>query len=178
MFKSLILALGVVVSAWAHAGVPDYYHKLADKTAVPTEVLFALAITETNTPLDNGKSMPWPYTLNLNGIPEYFLTFDQMISRAKQLLSNQIIHFDCGLFQVNWKWNGRVRSPSVTDACSPYRNGEIASDIMKEWYAKTGDWVEAAGYYHNPANHDGAADIYKKKFDKNLRFAKRALHEY
>lgn len=173
--KEILLALSLVYSTQGLSAIPEYYDSLSREYSIPKEVLFALAMTETNTALNNGTALPWPYTINLNGKSEFFLTKKEMITRAQNLLSQGVIHFDCGLFQVNWKWNGRYRASSLDEACDPYSNGRIAVDIMKEWYKKTGNWVEAAGRYHNPNNNNGLADVYKRKFSRNLKIAQNRL---
>lgn len=173
--KYLILSL-VIISSPLQAKVPNYYINLSNKTNVPVDVLFALASNETNTELSNGKVLPWPYAINLNGIGENFSTSDAMLSRANELLQQGVIHFDCGLFQVNWKWNGRHRANGIAEACNPKSNGIIAATIIKEYYSKTGDWIESAGKYHNPSNANGAADRYKKGFIKKLERARRMIN--
>lgn len=173
--KKFFFALSAIYSAQGVSAIPQYYENLSQEYHVPTEVIFALAMTETNTALNDGSALPWPYTINLNGKAEFFLTKNEMLDRAHNLLSQGVIHFDCGLFQVNWKWNGRYRASSLDEACDPYSNGRIATDIIKEWYNKTGNWVEAAGRYHNPNNNNGLADVYKRKFSKNLKIAQHRL---
>lgn len=170
------LILMAFLSFAIRAQVPPFYQNLSKQTNVPVEVLFALASTETDTLLDNGKILPWPYSINLNGTSEYFATSAGMLARARELIGQHIIHFDCGLFQVNWKWNGRYRAKNISEACLPKSNGRIASDIIKEYFAKTGSWVESAGKYHNPSNKNGAADNYKLHFIANLKRAQRMIY--
>ena len=171
MKKHAVLLSLLLFNGCLLADVPLFYKLLSKKKSVPLDVIFALAITETNIPLDSGKSLPWPYTININGESEYFNTSPEMIERAYELKQQGKIHFDCGLFQVNWKWNGRHRASSIEEACKPNSNGRIAADILKEYFSKNGSWVESAGKYHNPSNNNGAADAYKRKFKVNLKYA-------
>lgn len=172
--KTLLILMSIA-SFGVKAEVPPFYVELAEKTNVPVDVLFALAATETDTLLDNGKVLPWPYSINLNGNSEYFSTSTEMLARASDLVEQGVIHFDCGLFQVNWKWNGRHRANSLEEACNPSSNGVIASAIIKGFFASTGDWAEAAGKYHNPANRNGASDTYKAIFINKWRYAKKLV---
>ena len=173
-----LMILMMVMSMNTRADVPSFYSDLSKETNVPVDVLFALAATETNTLLDNGKVLPWPYSINLNGKPEYFSTSQEMLQRASNLVKQGVIHFDCGLFQVNWKWNGRHRASSLKEACSPKSNGLIASNIIKGFFANSGDWIDAAGKYHNPSNNNGAADIYKERFATKWKYAKKLVGKY
>jgi len=171
-----LLLLTSIVNFSVEAGAPDFYVALSNKTEVPVDILLALASVETDVKLTNGDYLPWPYSINLNGNAERYSTSELMISRASQLVEQGVIHFDCGLFQVNWKWNGRVRANSLPEACNPESNGIIAATIIKEYFVSTGSWVEAAGKYHNPANKNGAADRYKKYFKIKLKKARRIIN--
>lgn len=148
--------------------VPRYFNELSAKYDVPADVLYALAVKETNTRMTNQTVAPWPYTLNVNSKGYRYASYEDMIVAARKFMAQGIRSIDVGLFQVNWRWNGH-RAESLEHLGIPSENGRIASEILKQYYAQHGDWVRAAGQYHNPANNDGRADRYARGFKKILK---------
>ncbi|SNX47734.1 hypothetical protein VTH8203_01349 [Vibrio thalassae] len=130
-------------------------------------VLYALSVQETNTKMVDGTVSPWPYTINHKRKAFFYATEAEMLSKARSLISQGYHSFDVGPFQVNWKWNGH-RARSIEDLGNVHRNGIIAAEILMEHYKKYGNWIDAAGRYHNPANKNGLADKYKKEFREKL----------
>lgn len=161
----------------SQASIPSFYFNTSEKEYVPVEHVFSLALTETNTPLNTGTSLPWPYSINWQSKTYLFTTQAEMVNFAKSLLDNGYENFDIGLFQINWYWNGKHRTKNVSDIAHPSDNARMAMTILKEHYAKTSDWIEAAGRYHNPANKNGAADRYKEKYMVHLNRTIGVLYE-
>ncbi|GAL09285.1 hypothetical protein JCM19233_250 [Vibrio astriarenae] len=94
--------------------------------------------------MSDGTAKPWPYTINLHGKVDQFLTANQMINHAEALKSNGRLKFDVGLFQVNWYWVGRHEVGLVRELADPYRNGDIAMQTIKKYKAHYNAWGEAA----------------------------------
>uniref|UniRef100_UPI001F15075F transglycosylase SLT domain-containing protein n=1 Tax=Pseudomonas viridiflava TaxID=33069 RepID=UPI001F15075F len=75
---------------------------------------------------------------------------------------------DVGLGQVNMGWNGhRFKSSNPCDALNPYKNLDVAAQILAELRGLGGDWITVAGRYHRPAGGAPAAN-YRKAFAKHL----------
>lgn len=161
----LVAALPVV--ALAGEIPPPAYQLAGMSSGVPSTVLFSLALQESGTKL-NGKTIPWPWTLNIAGAPYRFATR----SAACTALLMGINEFgakrvDVGIGQVNIGWNGH-RFESPCHALDPYRNLTVSAQILSEWYAETGDWTAAAGKYHRPAGGKPAAR-YRASFERQLK---------
>ncbi|MFL7013628.1 transglycosylase SLT domain-containing protein [Enterovibrio norvegicus] len=170
--KIFLLVISFLIAPGALANdatilVPKYFVKLSKETNVPADILYALAAKETNTKMTNKAVAPWPYTLNVKGKPYSFATYQEMVDAANNFIENGTRSVDIGLFQVNWLWNGH-RSESVENLGTPWENGKVAAKILLEHYRKHGDWVVAAGRYHNPANKNGRADSYAREYKKFL----------
>lgn len=165
----VLSAIGLLSTKTSFAyDIPDYYHNLSGHTQVPVRNVFALAKTESNTRLNTGEMLPWPWTINHAGKSYRFVTYGEMISFAHDLIADGILNFDIGLFQVNWYWEGRHRIDSISELGKVDTNGLIAMEIYRERYSRTQDWTLAAGAYHNPANKNGAADRYIEKYLTHL----------
>lgn len=147
--------------------VPKYFAELSRKTDVPADILYALAVKETNTKMNDRSVAPWPFTLNVKGIGYRYATYDEMVNAAYQFLHSGTRSIDIGLFQVNWLWNGH-RAQSIEHLGHPAKNGTTAAEILTEHYQKYNDWAIAAGRYHNPANKNGRADAYEKEYREIL----------
>jgi hypothetical protein len=148
--------------------VPGYFVELSGKTGVPADVLYALAVQETNTKMNDKTARPWPYTINVGGKGDRYSSYSAMIAAAKDILASGRRSFDVGLFQVNWRWHSH-RVDSLEQLGVPMNNGIIAAQILVEQYNIHKNWVVAAGRYHNPNNNNGYADKYSKQFLDKLK---------
>ncbi|MFH0267341.1 transglycosylase SLT domain-containing protein [Vibrio rumoiensis] len=171
--NSLFIVLLVVFSltpevAEAKKPMPPFFKKMSKQHGVPVDVLYALAMTESNTRMRDGSYSPWPYTINIDFKGYRYQSYADLVRQSRSLLKQGRKSFDVGFFQVNWKWNGH-RTKSIELLANPYENARVASEIMKEHYATYGNWVVAAGRYHNPANNRGLANVYSKNFARNLK---------
>lgn len=150
--------------------IPNYFIRLSHTHNIPTNIVYALALTESRTSLSNGSSSPWPYLINHRGKPHYFATQKEAAKYASKLIENGDLMFDVGLFQINWYWEGQYHTQNPYELFDVSKNGEVAITILKRWYRKDNDWIKAAGRYHNPANKNGLGDIYQKRFVDNLNW--------
>ncbi|EMY6611291.1 MULTISPECIES: hypothetical protein [Vibrio] len=172
--RTILLSIFILFSKAALASgsdfqIPPYYHQLAQKYGVPSSVVFSLALTETNTKMNDGSALPWPFVINRKGKATYFLTYEEMIAHANSLLAMGIENFDVGLFQVNWYWVGRHEVDSVETLGEPTSNGDVALKTILKYKTPTNSWSDAAGKYHNPNNNNGLGDVYAAKFEVHLR---------
>lgn len=153
---------------------PAFFLNISQSYKVPVDVLYALAMTESNTKMRNGNWSPWPYTINLDGIGYRYSSYENLVKQSRALIKSGRRSFDVGYFQVNWKWHNH-RTRSIEYLAHPYENGRVASEIMLEQYRKWGNWSKAAGRYHNPNNNRGLADKYQRKFEVNLAKVRRTM---
>lgn len=135
---------------------PPAYEWSARAKGVPASVLFAVALTESGTPL-RGRLVPWPWTLNVAGIPSRYGSRAEacaaMMSALKGVPAKAV---DVGLLQINVGYN-RHRFAYPCELLDPYRNLDIAADILNEHYSRCHDWLGAIGRYRRPAGGSTAA---------------------
>jgi hypothetical protein len=148
---------------------PPAYQLAAHAAAVPSEVLYSVALQESGTYLIGRKRqlVPWPWTLNVAGAGYRFATRDDACSAL--LIAIATVgpkRVDSGLGQVNIGWNGH-RFSEPCESLNPYTNLRVTSQILAEQHAVGGDWITAAGRYHHPAGGPAAA-LYRKLFAKHL----------
>lgn len=154
--------------AQAQALPPPAYQLAADGVGVPSEVLYALALTESGFRLDESKVRPWPWTLNVAGKSYYFKTQeDACLFLNETLQTTSAKRVDVGLGQVNYGYHGH-RVNSACELLDPYLNLEIAGQILKE-QRRSGeqDWLLAIGRYHSPAGGHRAQN-YQRVVEQNL----------
>lgn len=147
--------------------IPSAFVSVGKAHGVPPKILYALAKQETNTKMASGKMMPWPFAINFKGKPYLFKTEREMCDFAKKLISAGKESVDIGITQQNYKWQ-KHRVSSIDEMCNTIRNLHLGAELIAKYHKKTGNWITAAGMYHNPANRNGAADRYKKQFSRHL----------
>ncbi len=128
--------------------IPNVYKLVAERHAIPTTILYAVALTE------SGKSyqstlLPWPWTLNIDGQGYYYESYHTAkIALAEALEKSQSV--DIGLMQINWRWH-QDKLQNISAALNPLQNLNQGARILHQSYQKSGDWWEAVGHYHSPA---------------------------
>ncbi|MGL4667512.1 MAG: transglycosylase SLT domain-containing protein [Saezia sp.] len=167
-----IAAMAVLFSfsfeAQAQQLPPPAYQLAADQIGVPSEVLYALALTESGFKVDETKVRPWPWTLNVAGQSHYFKTKEDACTFLnKTLQTTSAKRVDVGLGQVNYGYHGH-RVDSACALLDPYLNLEIAAQILKE-QRRSGeeDWLLAIGRYHSPAGGQRASN-YRGVVERHL----------
>ena len=145
---------------------PPAYQLAAHDADIPSMVLFALALQESGIHV-RGRLLPWPWTLNIAGIPYRFATRQAACHALLQALArHDAKRVDVGLGQTNLGYHGQ-RFSSSCEALDPYRNLAVTAALLQEHHATTGDWVSAAGRYHRPAGGAPAAR-YRAGFSRQL----------
>jgi hypothetical protein len=91
---------------------------------------------------------PWPWTLNVDGKPYFFIDRESAWNAAQRLISHHYDHFDIGIMQVNWHFHHR-RFKSTWDALDPKINQRIAEDILREEWQASGHLPTAIARYHS-----------------------------
>lgn len=155
-----------LTSAIASELPPLAYHLATRSTGVPAEVLYAIALQESGTPI-RGVLIPWPWTLNIAGKPYRFAhrdsACDALLVAIYEVGAKAV---DAGLGQINIGWNGEYFIHPC-EALDPYRNLAVASVLLQQHKTSDNNWVVAAGRYHRPAG--GAAAVrYRASFSRHL----------
>lgn len=163
--SGLVLML-MMLSAQADKLPPPAYQLAAHGADIPSAVLFAIALQESGIRV-RGRLLPWPWTLNIAGIPYRFANRQTACHALLQALAqNDAKRVDAGLGQTNLGYHGE-RFARPCDALDPYRNLAVTAALLREHHATTGDWVLAAGRYHRPAGGAPAAR-YRAGFSRQL----------
>ena len=148
MRRALLPALLIGLPMPAHAlKVPTAYHQVAVEYAVPAGILFAIALTESGRKAADGRVLPYPWAMNVNGKALYFADRAEADSRLVQLLGEGK-QPDIGLMQVNWRYHRR-KLGDVSQAFDPWLNLRAGATVLRDAYQATGDWWEAVGRYHS-----------------------------
>ncbi|WHS57675.1 lytic transglycosylase [Pseudomonas sp. G2-4] len=155
-----------VLAAQAEELPPPAYQLVAHDADIPSTVLFAIALQESGIRV-HGRLLPWPWTLNIAGIPYRFTTRAAACDALLQTLArHNAKRVDVGLGQTNLGFHEQ-RFSSPCEALDPYRNLAVTAALLQEHHAATGDWVSAAGRYHRPVGGAPAAR-YRAGFSRQL----------
>lgn len=157
----LMLANPIAVQA-----VEPLYGNVANYVGVPAPILYAMSQAESGL-LRDGTFAPWPWTLNIAGKAQRYDDREAMFQGLMDALGTGEQRIDVGPMQVNWYWQFEVMgSPwRITD---PAINIKIAAQILKTHFDRSGDWWEAVGLYHRPA--DGPKDkLIAEKYRQRVR---------
>jgi soluble lytic murein transglycosylase-like protein len=132
------------------------YQIAASNAGVPPSVLYAIALQESGVRL-RGRTIPWPWTLNVAGTPFYYATRDSACLGLLRALEQQpATRVDAGLAQLNLGYQQRFYQQPC-DVLDPYRNLAIAAAILQGHRRSGEDWIPAIGRYHRPAGGEPAA---------------------
>lgn len=150
------LASAITPSAVPYAVVPSAYQVAAATAGIPPQLLWALSLQESGW-LRQSRVVPWPWTLNIAGVPARFATRAGACRALHQALKKvSPRRIDIGLTQVNWGYHPeRFRNPC--ELLDPYRNLAAASRLLVELHRDGESWVSTAARYHRPARGDEAS---------------------
>jgi len=165
--KRLLQVVQVALSIYALMPVavqaqeipPPAYQLAAQNASVPSEVLYAVALTESGLHINDGtghRLTPWPWTLNVAGQGRFFRSReDACIALTAVLRTVSAKRVDVGLGQINYGYHGQQVS-TPCDLLDPYVNLSIAASILKSQHRTGEDWLIAIGRYHSPAGGEHA----------------------
>nr|AEY78198.1 hypothetical protein [Aliivibrio fischeri] len=166
MVRYLLTVLLMLWMGSVRASVPPLYQSIAYQWGIPPEVLYALALGESQTRLKNGQIRPWPWTLNVKGTPYYYADKGAACQALTGFLRQTEI-IDIGLTQHNWRWQ-KDHFDSPCSVFDPVVNLNHAARLLREGNQQHGNWVKAAGYFHRPAGGQ-IARRYEMKFAAHLK---------
>ncbi len=148
--------------------IPSGYRQVASQYQIPADVLYAVALTESGQTIDKGLFRPWPWTLNVAGKPQRFVSRNAACRELQHQLTQGIRSIDIGLMQINWRWNHtRLRSPCR--ALSPYTNLHHGAALLKAAYSVKQTWPAAVGYYHSPGQQSKQRQRAERHTQRYLR---------
>lgn len=149
------------------ADVPPAYQRIAREKDIPPALFYAVALAESGQSLWSRKQYrPWPWTLNIEGVGQYFPSRRATWLALKTALNNHK-SVDIGLMQVSWRYHQRALGSSW-QALDPYHNLRVGAAILHRCFEQLADWVQSLGCYHAPNNPERAA-AYRKKVIEQWR---------
>lgn len=152
----VLLGSWLAGAAQAQEIPPPAYQIAAQRAGIPSTVLYAVALQESGTRF-NGRVVPWPWTLNVAGASRRFATHVEACAGLHQALREVTpTRIDAGLGQINLGYQ-RHRYKHPCELLDPYRNLELAAEILREQHAPDQDWLVTIGRYHRPAGGASAA---------------------
>jgi len=129
--------------------IPSNYQQIAQEHNIPAAVLYGIALAESGHRLSKGVFKPWPWTLNVAGVPRRYATRKAAYQGLLYYLHQGIHSIDIGFMQVNWRYH-RKKLGTPWQALDPLHNIRIGVAILQQEYQNTGDWQTAIGRYHSP----------------------------
>lgn len=156
--------------------IPPAYVEAARTYQVPPEVVFAVALAESEMLLTSRRVLPWPWTLNVEGRPERYRNRREAHEAIQRHLAAGRTSIDIGLMQVNWHWHAqRLQDP--WRALDPHHNLRVGAQILHELYQEDGDWTVVVGRYHAPADTPAARARAERYRARVLERMQRLSHE-
>lgn len=137
----------------------------ARSSAVPLEVLAAVALVETGRADARGTPRPWPWAINVAGQGAWHATPEDALRAARRALAAGVRNVDLGCFQINHRWHSHA-FPSLEAMLDPVTNARYAAQLLAGHYARRGSWPAAAAAYHSATPVH--AQRYRKRFEATL----------
>lgn len=143
-----VLALLTAIPVSAHAlRVPAAYHEVALEYDVPAGILFAIALAESGRKVADGRMLPYPWAMNVDGRAFYYASRREADVNLERMLAAGEKP-DVGLMQVNWRYH-EAKLGDANSAFDPWLNLRAGAMILRDAYRATGDWWAAVGRYHS-----------------------------
>lgn len=159
----LVLLAASVVEA--SAAIPHAYRTVAAERGVPAPLLYAVALVESQRPVEGGKR-PWPWALNVEGRSFFFASREEALRALTQALA-RTDRVAVGLMQVYWRYNGHRFGGDPRRALDPYANLRAGADVLRECIERKRSVGAGVGCY-NASSPDKAAR-YLAKVTAELR---------
>ena len=119
------------------------------RTGVPKHLLRAISLAESGR-WDTSKraNVAWPWTVTSGGKGRYFDTKAEALAEVEILMTQGVRNIDVGCMQINLFYHGGAFE-TLEESFDPQANTTYAAAYLKNMFAATGNWMEAAGYYHS-----------------------------
>ena len=116
---------------------------------MPPGMVAAVAQVESGRPDPAGGGMrPWPWTIDANGVGQFFATKAQAVAAVAALQAAGVRSIDVGCMQVNLMHHPDAFA-SLDQAFDPAANTTYAVRFLNALYRRTGNWPAAIAAYHS-----------------------------
>ena len=116
----------------------------------------------------SGRVRSWPWTVNTGGHSLIFDNKEQAVEWVRQAAARGVRSVDTGCLQVNLQFHPDAFD-SLDDAFDPARNVDYAARFLLRLHGITGDWKQAAGFYHSQT--PALAVAYEARVERRLNGA-------
>lgn len=167
----LLISPAALATIRRTVSIPPGYAVVATEFRIPPAVLYGVALQESVMLFGEPRrrlSQPWPWTLNIAGMPARLPTRAAAEQRLRVALQAGIDSVDIGPMGINWRYHKR-RLLSVERSLDPYWNLRVGAGLLASHFADCADWSEAVGRYHSPANKSRAATYSALVFERLRR---------
>jgi tetratricopeptide (TPR) repeat protein len=127
---------------------------------IPAGLLTSISYVEAGRPGPNGKTVAWPWTINVNGKGMYFETKEEAVKATRKLLDEGQRSIDVGCMQVNLRYHPNAFA-SLDEAFEPATNVAYGAKFLKSLHDLQGSWPNAVERYHS--SEDGRRAEYREK---------------
>jgi hypothetical protein len=115
----------------------------------PPGMLAAIAQVESGRPdARTGAMRPWPWTIDADGVGQFFATKAQAIAAVSALQAQGVRSIDVGCMQVNLMHHPDAFA-SLDQAFDPAANTGFAVRFLNALYRRTGTWPKSIAAYHS-----------------------------
>jgi Transglycosylase SLT domain len=121
----------------------------------PPGMVAAIAQVESGRPDPGGGMRPWPWTIDANGVGQFFATKAQAVAAVAALQARGVRSIDVGCMQVNLMHHPDAFT-SLDQAFDPAANTAYAVRFLNALYRRTGSWPAAIAAYHSDTPHIAA----------------------
>lgn len=127
----------------------SYLPRQEREYGIPVHLLAAIASTESGRyNKELGLSLPWPWTINVDGKGYFFDTKEEAIAAVRDLQARGYQSIDVGCMQVNLHHHPNAFS-NLEQAFDPAYNVAYAAYFLKQNFQDEGSWRKATADYHS-----------------------------
>lgn len=128
---------------------------------IPQGLTTAVSLVETGRPMGpNGRRLPWPWTININGQGRFFDTKEQAVAETRKQLDQGQRSIDVGCMQVNLRYHPTAFR-TLEEAFDPATNVAYGSKFLASLHTVQGSWEKAIERYHS--SDDSRREDYRDK---------------
>lgn len=122
---------------------------------IPIHLLAAIASTESGRYNKKvGMTLPWPWTINVEGKGYFFDTKEQAITKVRELQARGFQSIDVGCMQVNLHHHPNAFA-NLDQAFDPAYNVAYAAGFLKQNFNDEKNWRKATADYHSRTPYFG-----------------------
>ncbi len=145
----ILIGLGQTLAPAKAETIPSAYQRIAMEYKIPPSILYGIAYAESGKTIRPGVYKPWPWTLNVAGVPRRYPTRKSAYKGLIYFLKQGVKSIDIGLMQVNWRYH-RDKLGTPWQALDPFNNTRAGAKVLQTEFKKVGEWRKAIGRYHSP----------------------------